>query len=380
MKRVSIIGGGITGLTTAIALLKQGIHCDVYEKALSIISKVGAGIWLQPNAMKVFDYLGVGEKIRAEGNALKMAEITTAHLKPFRKAATQILSDKKGTSIVAIHRTRLQKILFEALPESTIHAGSGHITHKEISGKLWIETNKDGFETDLLIGADGIHSSVRELMNPLSEIRYSGQTCWRGIAKTTLPYEFQTKGMETWGKQLRFGFSPISQNEVYWFAVALAKQGEKDEPSARRKMLLEKFSAFHPLVHEIIEKTEQAKMIRNDISDLKRLDHWSKGHVFLIGDAAHATTPNMGQGACQGIEDAYYLSRFLMRSEDPGLAFSNFEKARRKKVDYVVNTSWMFGKMAHHSAGKRIMKTMLKLTPEKILQKRMNQLYHVEGL
>jgi 2-polyprenyl-6-methoxyphenol hydroxylase-like FAD-dependent oxidoreductase len=142
--------------------------------------------------------------------------------------------------------------------------------------------------------------------------------------------------------------------------------------------LLTLFKDFDPIIAKIIEAS--GDMHRTELIDLKRLDTWYNSNACLLGDAAHATTPNMGQGACQGIEDAFYISRYLKEADSPQDAFKAFEIQRRKKVDYVVNNSWNFGRMVHNRAGQMLLKGMMKITPEKIVDKQMNMLYAVEGL
>ena len=111
---------------------------------------------------------------------------------------------------------------------------------------------------------------------------------------------------------------------------------------------------------------------------LKRLEKWHDHNICLLGDAAHATTPNMGQGAGQGIEDAYVLAQLFSQYKTTDKLFDKFEKLRREKVDYVVNNSWRFGKMAHNSAGRVILKTMMKLTPESVINRQLQKLYEIE--
>lgn len=377
--KISIIGGGITGLTTALVLLKKGITCQVYENSIAL-SEVGAGIWMQPNAMSILDYLQIGDKVRAMGMELTEVEVANKNLIPFRETDESLITDAKNNKIISIHRARLQKILFEALPENSVHFNKSYISHTTHNNKIQIRFSDDtSIETDVLLGADGINSPVRKNTFQ-SQLRYSGQTCWRGISKLSLDNEFKGKGKELWGNNHRFGFANISSTEVYWFAVSKAPQNEKDNKELRKKELLEKFESYHPIISKMIENTDKSKIIRNDINDLKRLETWHKENVCLLGDAAHATTPNMGQGAAQGIEDAFTLGVLLSKSSTPSKAFIEFEKSRRKKVDYIVKSSWMFGKMAHHSLGRLVMKTIMKLTPEKIVFKQMQALYTVDNL
>ncbi|WP_417610347.1 FAD-dependent monooxygenase [Owenweeksia hongkongensis] len=373
---IAIVGGGITGLTTALALNKLGTCCGVYERAPKL-NEVGAGIWLQPNAMKVMDWIGIGDSLREVGMPVAKAEITNPQLIPIRKSTQGMITDPNGNSIIAIHRARLQQILFDALPSDTVQLGMDYQKHEEVNGKVKIHFSESEKNCDILLAGDGLNSRVRKQLFPNSETRYSGQTSWRGVVKTILPKGLEGAGYEAWGKGIRFGLSQISPNEVYWFAVCNAPQNQQDNRGTLKADLKKMFDGFHPFVKELIQETPLEQIIRTDISDLKRLPKWHSKNVCLIGDAAHATTPNMGQGACQGVEDAYYISNILAQESDAAAAFERFESERRRKVDFVVNNSYRFGSMAHSGLGQMLMKTIMKLTPEKVMVKQMNSLYNL---
>jgi 2-polyprenyl-6-methoxyphenol hydroxylase-like FAD-dependent oxidoreductase len=375
--KITIIGGGIAGLTTALALNKLGFQCEVYERAIQL-NEVGAGIWMQPNALKVLNWLGLGTIVRQSGVLLDQVDITNSKLLPFKITVREVVQDDKGNKIVAIHRATLQKILNEALPKDTVKLGYEFNSLDYSDNHVKISVGDKEIATDLLIGADGINSKVRDNIFFNTSKRFSGQTCWRGISNIGLPKEFQNSGIESWGKKIRFGFSQISENQVYWFAVVNAKENGTDKTATIKSELQQIYKGFHPLVLKIIDQTKAEKIIRSDISDLKRLDKWYKDKVVLVGDAAHATTPNMGQGAGQGIEDAYYLANFLAKHTQIEQALQLFESTRREKVDYVVNNSWRFGQMAHSSFGQLVMKAIMKLTPDKAMKQQMNKLYSIQ--
>jgi 2-polyprenyl-6-methoxyphenol hydroxylase-like FAD-dependent oxidoreductase len=375
--KITIIGGGIAGLTTALALNKLGFSCQVFERAEQL-NEVGAGIWMQPNALKVLDWLGLGALVRENGTLLDQIDITNAQLIPFKKTTQEVVQDEQGNKIVAIHRATLQSILFEALPKDSVTLGCEFNSLEQSESQVKVFIGDRELMTDLLIGADGINSKVRDSIFSDTSKRFSGQTCWRGISDISLPGEFQNAGIESWGKKIRFGFSPTSENQVYWFAVMNASQNGTDDSATVKSELKNNYKAFHPLVLNIINQTQTDKIIRSDISDLKRLDKWHKDKVVLVGDAAHATTPNMGQGAGQGIEDAYYLANFLAKHNKIEKTLDSFESTRREKVDYVVNNSWRFGKMAHSGFGQLVMKAIMKLTPDKVMKQQMNKLYAVQ--
>ena len=375
--KIGIIGGGICGLATAIALRKQGIDCLVFERAPQL-NEVGAGIVLQPNAMQVLELLGIGEQVRSAGRPLDRMEITDAQLQSIRKNQQPLITDPLGNGFVAIHRARLQQALFEALPAGSVILGKAYQQHVATAEGVQVFF-EDGSNVhfDLLLGSDGIHSVVRQQLFQGTALRYSGQTCWRGIAPVTMPDEVASVGREAWGRRLRFGIVPVSETEVYWFAVANAPAGGKDERNLLHQQLPAQFHQFHPQISEIIRQTPMEKMIRNDIYDLQRLPSWHQGRVLLLGDAAHATTPNMGQGACQGIEDAHYISRLLAHNSNAAVVFPEFERLRRKKVDYVVNNSWQFGQMAHKPLSQAILRMAIKWMPESMMQRQTQLLFEV---
>ncbi|MCC5918498.1 MAG: FAD-dependent monooxygenase [Cryomorphaceae bacterium] len=371
-KKIAIIGGGITGLTTALSLQRAGFNPIVYERAKQL-NEIGAGIWLQPNAMQVLEGLGLKEEIILAGNILYNMEISSPNLTPLRTSKKGHLRAENQNKTIAIHRGVLQKILHRAWAQvGDIEFGVEYTSYTEKSETTKITFKNRTAEADLVLGADGIHSKVRHSLFPEAKLRDAEQICWRGVSNYTLPKEFHHIGNEAWGKGIRFGFSRINPKQVYWFAVA---RKNMITDAIGISQILEMFTDFHPLVIEIVKHTENIHAA--PLHDLYRLPTWHKGNICLLGDAAHATTPNMGQGACQGIEDAYYMERFL--SENPCKnAFIKFEQSRRKKVDYVVNNSWKFGQMVHHPFQQKILKLILKTTPQRILEKQLSQLYALE--
>jgi 2-polyprenyl-6-methoxyphenol hydroxylase-like FAD-dependent oxidoreductase len=371
---IAIIGGGIAGLTAALALKKAGIQSTVYEQA-DQLNEVGAGIWLQPNALKVLNYLGLKEPILQNAIQLDRVDITNHQLKPFQ-SGDRVVQDNEGNKIVSIHRAKLQKILVEALPDNSLKLGHELKSLTQKTSKVELEFEHTSVSADYVLAADGIHSKIRKQLFPQSALRHSGQTCWRGVAEITLPNQLQKVGREAWGNDVRFGFSQVSNESVYWFAVAKAKPFEEDDDkSSLKDCLNKKFKDFHPIVNQIINSTDEQKIIRGDLMDLRRINQWHDHNICLIGDAAHATTPNMGQGAGQGIEDAYVIAKLFSKGGLSEKIFADFERLRREKVDYVVNNSWRFGKLAHSYFGRTIMKTIMKITPESVLNKQLEKLY-----
>ena len=376
--KYSIIGAGIGGLTTALAFEKHGIDYHIFEKA-SELSEVGAGIWLAPNAVQVLEHLGVLDDIKAKGNSIDRITLGKADLNPISDNFQDNIKKQFGFSTIAIHRAELQKILLTKIPKEKISLAKGFQSFQKLNDDLIKIKFDDKSEilTDFLIGADGINSKVRKQLFPNSKTRFSGQTCWRGVANIKLSKEFENRGMELWGNQIRFGISKIANDKVYWFAVAIDKPNQKDDVNLKKQKLLKMYNQFDPLVKELISATSEIAILRNDINDLETLKNWHKGNVCLIGDAGHATTPNMGQGGAQAIEDAYYLSN-LIKSNLNDNVFKLFQQKRQEKVNSIVKQSWATGKMAHWKYGRNFRNFLLKNLPKKILENKMKEMYQIE--
>ncbi len=375
-----IIGGGIAGLTTAIALQKIDIQTTVYE-AVPEIKTVGAGIWMATNAMQVFNRLGFAERIEAHGMPLEKVAITDSNLKVIQDTNMQNIRQKYGHSITAIHRAKLQRILLEKLGIENVQLGKALQSFEETKNSV-IAHFKDGSsaEADFLIGADGIHSNVRKQLFPNVKYRYSGQTCWRGVTQFDLPPSYQKATIETWGNQVRLGFSAIGNREVYWFAVQTSPPNVHEDRSKWKAHLSNLFKNFAYPIPAILATTPLENIVKTDMYDFKPIPKWHEGRVCLIGDAAHAMTPNMGQGGGQAVEDAYFLMKSFEvnpNADFPSI-FAHFQDKRFKKVKKIVNTSQQIGDMAHIKYGRGIRNFMFRLLPQSLAEKQMEAVYSID--
>ncbi|MFV8346467.1 FAD-dependent monooxygenase [Flavobacterium sp. ZB4P13] len=368
---VNIIGAGIGGLTTALTLKQKGLNVTIFESSAEI-KPVGAGIILANNAMQVFQKLGIQDKIEKAGNKISYMKITDTQLNTISVVDLTEYERKYDVHNIAIHRGELQKILANEIGYNNINLSKrlSKIEKAELF-KLTFEDNSI-VESKLVIGADGINSVVRNQLFEKSTLRNANQICWRGICEIDLPQKYHNELNEAWGKGKRFGFVKISDKKVYWYALANSKIVKSDEVN-----LTEYFSEFHSEILSLILATSKDQIIVNDIIDLKPIKKWQDKNICLIGDAAHATTPNMGQGACQAIEDAYTLGKLL----DEGIAleetFAEYEKLRIKKAHKIVNTSWTVGKMAHieNDLGIWFRNKMMKIIPKSVNKKQLDMIF-----
>ncbi|CAM1372230.1 FAD-dependent monooxygenase [Tenacibaculum xiamenense] len=368
----TIIGGGIGGLTLALLLEKKGFNVEIYEQAESF-QPIGAGIILAINAMKVYTHLGIHEQIEHHGIELSEMNITNPSFDILSKTDFSNLKSKFQTKTIAIHRAQLQNILLKNLSTTQIHLGKKLKSINKLKDEYELTfQNGDVIKRKMLIGADGLRSKVRHYIFPNSNIRNGHQACWRGVTSFKLSTFQQNKLLEAWGKKVRFGFVPIDNEKVYWYALKSTPSNEKPIFDFNNM-----FKNFNPLVTELIKSTPQNSIHYAQIEDLLPMKNWYYNSICLLGDAAHATTPNMGQGACQAIEDAYVLSEKLS-TENIKNAFSEYQQERYSKASTIVKNSWRIGKISHLSNPilVTLRDTIMKLTPSSVGQKQLENIFN----
>ncbi len=373
-KEITIIGAGIGGLTTAIVLQQKGCTIHIYESA-DQLQPVGAGILIANNAMQVYQQLGIQKSIEEAGNLISRMRVTDNHLRNISDVDLTPFEKKFGVTNVAIHRGTLQQLLVEKAGAAQIHLGKRveHIEQKEAYQLHF--TDQSSTTCASLIGADGIHSVVRDQLIETGRLRDAGQICWRGICEMVLPDNWRHALLEAWGRGKRFGFVQINARQVYWYALIKAKNYLDHEINLETY-----FSDFHPDLRHILSATKKEQIFRTDIMDLEPLVSWHKGSVCLLGDAAHATTPNMGQGACQAIEDAYVLGKLIDRGLSMPEIFSAYEKIRKPKALKIVQTSWALGQMAHweNPLACWFRNLLFTITPKSINNKQIEQVFNLD--
>lgn len=373
--KISIIGAGIGGLTAAIALKQKGFEVEIFE-ASPDFNKAGSGINLAINAMQVFKRLGLYEEISTIGSYTKAMLISDENLTLISEVNMKNAEEEFKAKTYALHRATLHSILVNRLNGVKIHLDKRLKSINQTTNEVNF-TFEDGtsYSSNILIGADGIHSVVRKLIMNNTEIRIAKQVCWRGMVKIDIPKKYQTELNELWGQGKRFGFVHINKDEVYWYALANYKTDYRKEYANAN--LEELFSNFSPLIKKIISKTDKKSIIFNEMMDLKPISKWHYKNVCLIGDAAHATTPNLGQGACQAIESAYVLAESLSSEKDIQSAFQKLEKTRKIKSEKIVKSSWTVGKMAHleNRFGIFLRNGIMRLVPKKRMEKQSTSIY-----
>jgi 2-polyprenyl-6-methoxyphenol hydroxylase-like FAD-dependent oxidoreductase len=377
MMKILTIGGGIGGLTTTIALQRQGFDAHVYESAAEV-QPVGKGIWVPTNAMRVLERFGLSAAVMRSGVPLERIEVHDKKDGVLLRLNLHQVKVKYSHPTVSIHRAELHRVLLEHVRPDTFHLGKRCTGFTQAQDGVTVQF-QDGtqVEGDVLVGADGIHSVIRRAVFPDVALRYSGQTCYRGIATMELPPSLARTCWEVWGGESRFGFSALGSRQVYWFAPMTAPAGSAEREGTLCELLAERYAGFPAPIPDIIERTPVDEIIRTDLYDFLPLKRWWQGRVILLGDAAHAMTPNLAQGGAQAIEDAFLLAHKLSSCGSISEAFREYERLRMPKVRRMVHTAWRYGQIAHIRSRRvqRLRNLAMQSVPDWVNQKWVEWLY-----
>lgn len=339
--RILIAGGGIGGLALAALLHRRGRKCVVLERAPRF-DPVGAGIVLQPNAVKALRIGGIEEGIVNRGAPMERMQIRDNLGRILSSIEGVVFRRRFSAGAFGFHRATLHAALAGLIPEMSIRLNAT-IRSSGASGEgAFVElANGERLEGVGLVAADGLHSVVRRELVRDGEPRYSGYTSWRGVvARGALWPAGQMS--ESWGRGARFGLVAIDGDRLYWFATANAAAGGRE---ASKGDLLRRFGGWHEPIRAVIEATPDEAILRTDIADRDPIQKWSDGRITLLGDAAHPMTPNLGQGGGQAIEDAVVLDLCLSASTDVAGAFKDYESRRLERTARVVTEARRFGRI-----------------------------------
>jgi 2-polyprenyl-6-methoxyphenol hydroxylase-like FAD-dependent oxidoreductase len=371
--RVAIIGAGIGGLATACGLQRHGADVVVLERSDAPPAS-GSGLSMFGNGFRALDSLGVGEQVRTIAGA-RVAELRGGQRRPdgrwLKTTSPDVTRDLR-----IVHRRDLQQTLLDALRPGTVRFGAnvtalggdrfGHATRSTGAGTdgrpagaegrvaLEVDGRTPWGAFDLVVAADGIRSRVRASWGDDPGTRYSGYSAWRGV--TTSAVDVLGAAGETWGRGRRFGYAPLRDGRIYWFAVSTMPEDATvdDEHGAVRALT----AGWHDPISAIVEATDPDTVFRLPIRDLAApLPSFRRGRCVLLGDAAHAMTPDLGQGGNQAMEDAAVLTALLAplcRESDPPYArleaaLAEYDRLRRRRTQPVARRARMLGKLAQAS-------------------------------
>jgi 2-polyprenyl-6-methoxyphenol hydroxylase-like FAD-dependent oxidoreductase len=378
MERIAIVGGGLAGLCTATSLAERGFEPVVYE-ASDDLGAPTAGIWIPPNGMEVLDRLDVADRVRERGVPLEhtlIEDVTGATV--FDIDLTEVKREY-GHTIVSTHRDALRSALLDRIPDTAVETGRRCTGVEQDESAITMQFSDGTTESaDVVVGGDGIESDLRADLFPDASLRESGQVCYVATTDVELPASMHRSDRAIWGSGKRFGFSPLGDGTSYWFApITQSLDPVGDGDTVER--LSECYAEFPAPVGDLIAGTDPERVSRVEMRDLPSMDAWSKGRTVLVGDAAHAMTPNLAQGGAQALEDGFALAKCLADHGSHRRAFSAFEDLRRPKAERMVEQSWQRGKVAQLENGvlRRIRNFALRNLPEFVNQKFEDDMYEM---
>ncbi|MDT0199331.1 MULTISPECIES: FAD-dependent urate hydroxylase HpxO [unclassified Acinetobacter] len=310
---IAIIGAGMGGLTTGIALKKFGHRVTIYEQAEQILP-VGAAISLWSNGVKCLNYLGLTEQVAKLGGQMNdLAYIDGLNGEVMTQFSLAPLIEEVGQRPYPVSRAELQNMLMDEFGRQDIQLGKKMVSIEDKGQHVEIGF-QDGSTASaaLLIGADGTHSMTRQyVLGKQVERRYAGYVNWNGLVEISEDLAPAQQWTTFVGEGKRASLMPVAEHRFYFFFDVPLSAGLENQRSEYKPLLKQYFSGWCPQVQRLIDSIDEQKTNRVEIHDIEPFTQFYKGRVVILGDAAHSTTPDIGQGGCQAMEDAVYLARAL---------------------------------------------------------------------
>ena len=343
--RVLIIGGGLSGLSAALALSQRGIPVSVFDKEPAA-SPYGGAIQIWINAVVGYQRLGILDRLKAVGTDVERQIFRSSRDRTLIMVPVGEFADRYGLpKPLMVTRPDLLRTLEESLPAGTVHWGADVTGFDQDAEGVTLRLSGGREERgSVLVAADGIDSTTRLSLFPNSTPIFQGYQYLRCLAR----HENFPAGdfIFTWGRGDRFGAHDAPGGSVYWFGVIRAAQGSGN---GRQEQLRERFRGFPWPVMDLINEADDGAILRTDIRDIDPLDSWTRGRVTLLGDAAHAMTPNLGRGAGEGIEDAIVLAEHVGERGLTPDALAAYDQRRRPANAPLQERSRSLGELAGRS-------------------------------
>ncbi|GAA4935842.1 FAD-dependent monooxygenase [Streptomyces coeruleoprunus] len=348
--RAVVIGGGVGGLTAAVALHRLGWSVTVLEAARTL-APVGAGIGLAPNAHRALDVIGLGDAVRDLATWHGDGGIRTPSGRWLVRSGSEAATARFGGPLVTLHRATLVEILRSGLPDSCLRldcrstlADPGAADRPAV-----VATPHGDLEADLVVGADGIDSRVRRVLFPTHPgPRYAGFTAWRIVVPAP---ERAFPPHETWGRGGVWGSHLLKDGRVYAYATAVVPEGGRSADGEKAE-LRRRFADWHDPIPDLLAAADPEGVLRHDVRQLAEpLPAYHRGRTALLGDAAHAMTPTLGQGGNQAIEDAVVLAHHVSGARhdgrDPGRALAAYTRDRLPRTTAIVRQAARTARLNH---------------------------------
>ncbi len=373
--RVGIVGAGIGGVALARALRLRGIDAYLFERA-GEFGEIGAGVQMTPNAAKVLQALGLGEALQRIGflpEAMVGRDWDSAR-ELFRTPLREVCPRLFGADFLHVHRADLHAILCDGIPADKVRFKVQCVGVEQSAGGA-IARFSDGtsFEADLIVGADGIHSAVRDTLWGKAAARFTGHMCWRALVPV------DQHPLPCVSPDASFWMGPKSHIVTYYVkggaAVNIVAVSESAEWVAEswterstREELLGTYQGWHRNIIDLFERVDSSQTFKWGLFDREPMAQWSQGRVTLLGDAAHPMLPFLSQGAAMAIEDAFVLAAALAhRKGDLEAALQAYEKERRPRTARVQLEARERGRTYHFSTPEELRQRDLEMQRQQAL-------------
>jgi 2-polyprenyl-6-methoxyphenol hydroxylase-like FAD-dependent oxidoreductase len=359
--RVVVAGAGVGGLSTALALRQAGIEAHVYEQAPEL-REVGAGLHIWTNAVRVLQGLDLADTLERHASVMKVAEFRTAAGSLLASWPQLEIGRENGAPTLQLSREELSKVLSEAVGD--VHLDRQVTGFDEDDEHVTVRFADGASEdADALVGADGLHSAVRAQILGDEPPREAGYTVWRGVFTGASKHIEPGRFCSLWGRGQRFVFYELGFDVLYWMSVSSNESADTSRGEALKQQLLERHKGWMQPIEALIAATDPDEIHRTVIYDRPPVDRWSTKRATLLGDAAHPMTFNVGQGACQAIEDAVLLARKLTQEADVASALQAYEAERKPRTAKYQNLATRLGAMGQWSnpASVAVRNTMMRV-------------------
>jgi 2-polyprenyl-6-methoxyphenol hydroxylase-like FAD-dependent oxidoreductase len=342
-ERVIIAGAGIGGMALAAALQRLRVPVLVLERAARL-GEVGAGLGILPNAVRALTAIGVARDLFRDAGPFRRFRICSQAGEELSEVDFERVFRRIGEEGYVLHRASLHAALSKCVDPATVRTGACvvAIEQSETGVRVRVEGDPAPVSGDLLVGADGLNSVVRAHVLADGPPRYAGETIFRGIVERELDPPDVCR--EVLGAGQRAAFYDLGSGRCYWWATSPVPAGTVVPDDQRSAYLQERFATWQFGLPELFARTPSRQILQNDIFDRKPARTWHRSRVVLLGDAAHPTTPNLGQGACLAIEDAVVLARAIARCDDHESAFSSYYRLRSRRTARITRLSHWWGR------------------------------------
>jgi FAD-dependent urate hydroxylase len=344
LERVVIVGGGVGGLTAALALRKAGIEVEVHEKYPHPAGRA-TGFTLWSYAIRYLQDLGLEDPTRI-GSPIAVTEIHNQRGELIEEMPVGEVSRKLGAPSCDVRRGDLQLVATELLGNGIVHMGSECVDVEQNGGNPVVVLADGGrVEASLVIGADGAHSVTRDKVAPDARLDYSGFSGWGGVLED-FEHELMkpNRHVEVWARGSKGGVADIGNGSVRWYVTTRAPAGARDAALDKGE-ILDHVDGWYELLRAAVEAAPEDSIVTTEAWDMEPIDTWVDRRLVLLGDSAHMTTPFASMGACMTIEDSVRLVEHLISEPRLDEALAAYEAERKKRDEDVVQKSRRMGKL-----------------------------------